>query len=202
VEGLPADQQIIYPLESPYAPCGTHIRILRGNLAEEGCVLKQSGKSLQTMTGPARVFEREEQALAAILDGQINPGDVVVIRYEGPRGGPGMREMLSPSAALMGAGLGGSVALITDGRFSGGTHGIMVGHIAPEAQVGGTLALVAEGDRIRINLEQDELQLLVDTVELQLRRSQWRAPQTAYPRGVLSKYARLVSSASTGAVTS
>lgn len=202
VEGLPADQQIIYPLESPYAPCGTHIRILRGNLAEEGCVLKQSGKSLQTMTGPARVFEREEQALAAILDGQINPGDVVVIRYEGPRGGPGMREMLSPSAALMGAGLGGSVALITDGRFSGGTHGIMVGHIAPEAQVGGTLALVAEGDRIRIDLEQDELQLLVDTVELQRRRSQWRAPQTAYPRGVLSKYARLVSSASTGAVTS
>jgi dihydroxy-acid dehydratase len=202
VEGLPADQRIIFPIEAPYAPPGRHIRILHGNLAEEGCVLKQSGKTLQTMTGPARVFEREEAALAAILAGQIRPGDVVVIRYEGPRGGPGMREMLSPSAALMGAGLGGSVALITDGRFSGGTHGIMVGHIAPEAQVGGNLALVAEGDRVRIDLEEDELQLLVDNEELQRRRSRWREPQTAYPRGVLSKYARLVSSASTGAVTS
>ena len=200
--GLPTDQDVIFPIKTPYAPAGNHIRILYGNLAEDGCVLKQSGKQLQTISGPARVFEREEDAMSAILGGTIMPGDIVVIRYEGPKGGPGMREMLSPSAALMGAGLGNSVALITDGRFSGGTHGIMIGHIAPEAQVGGTIALVAEGDRITIDLENEALELQVSDSELAQRRRQWQAPVTNYPRGVLAKYARLVSSAAKGAVTS
>jgi len=202
VPGLPSAQDVIFPLDKPYAPAGRHIRILHGNLAPEGCVLKQSGKALETSTGPARVFEREEEALAAILGGQILPGDVIVIRYEGPQGGPGMREMLAPSAALMGAGLGNSVALITDGRFSGGTHGIMIGHVAPEAQIGGVLALVAEGDRIEINLENDELNLLVTADEIKRRRDAWQSPAPRYLRGVLAKYARLVSSASQGAVTS
>ncbi len=139
--------------------------------------------------------------VAAILDGGINPGDIVVIRYEGPKGGPGMREMLSPSAALMGAGLGKSVALITDGRFSGGTHGVMIGHITPEAQVGGAIALVAEGDTIVIDLENEILQLLVNDAELEYRRKKWQAPANAYLRGVLAKYARLVTSAAEGAVT-
>ena len=199
---FPADQDVVYPLNSPYAPAGTHIRILYGNLAEEGCVLKQSGKPLNTMAGPARVFEKEEEALAAILENRILPGDIVVIRYEGPKGGPGMREMLSPSAALMGAGLGETVALLTDGRFSGGTHGIMLGHIAPEAQVGGLLALVMEGDRIEINLEKEELNLQVENTEILRRRDLWQAPAPRYERGVLAKYARLVSSAAEGAVTS
>ena len=181
--GLPTDQDVIFPVKTPYAPAGNHIRILYGNLAEDGCVLKQSGKQLQTISGPARVFEREEDAMSAILGGTIMPGDIVVIRYEGPKGGPGMREMLSPSAALMGAGLGNSVALITDGRFSGGTHGIMIGHIAPEAQVGGTIALVAEGDRITIDLENEALELQVSDSELAQRRRQWQAPVTNYPRG-------------------
>lgn len=154
------------------------------------------------MRGPARVFEREEEALQAILAGNINPGDIVVIRYEGPQGGPGMREMLSPSAALMGAGLGDSVALLTDGRFSGGTHGIMIGHISPEAQAGGLLALVAEGDQIEIDLEHEQLNLRVDDVVLTQRRQRWQAPVIKAQRGVLAKYARLVSSASSGAVTS
>ena len=199
---LPTNQNVIYSAESPYAPADKHIRILHGNLAEGGCVLKQSGKDLKTMRGPARIYEREEDALAAILDGGINPGDIVVIRYEGPKGGPGMREMLSPSAALMGAGLGKSVALITDGRFSGGTHGIMIGHITPEAQVGGAIALVAEGDTIVIDLENEILQLLVTDAELEYRRKKWQAPANAYLRGVLAKYARLVTSAAEGAVTS
>jgi len=199
---LPLEQDVIFPVDKPYAPSETHIRILYGNLAEEGCVLKQSGKQLSTMAGPARVFEREEAALEAILAGKITPGDVIVIRHEGPQGGPGMREMLSPSAALMGAGLGDSVALITDGRFSGGTHGIMIGHVAPEAQAGGNIALIAEGDLIVIDLETEELNLEVAPAELERRRQQWQAPEQKYHRGVLAKYARLVSSASTGAVTS
>ena len=202
VSGFQAGQDVIHLPESPYAPAGKHIRILHGNLAEDGCVLKQSGKALETMRGPAKVFEREEDALAAILGGRIKPGDVVVIRYEGPKGGPGMREMLSPSAALMGAGLGDSVALITDGRFSGGTHGIMIGHIAPEAQVGGALALVMEGDLIVIDLENEFLQLVVTDAELERRRKNWQAPSSSYQSGVLAKYARLVSSAAEGAVTS
>ncbi|MFT5700708.1 MAG: dihydroxy-acid dehydratase [Desulforhopalus sp.] len=199
---LPADQTVIYPLEAPYALAGRHIRILHGNLAEDGCVLKQSGKILSTMRGPARVYECEEDALAAILGGQVNRGDILVIRYEGPKGGPGMREMLSPSAALMGAGLGDSVALITDGRFSGGTHGIMIGHVTPEAQVGGLIALVVEGDTIVIDLETETLQLLVADAQLEGRRKNWAAPVSAYQSGVLAKYARLVSSAAEGAVTS
>lgn len=199
---LPLRQDVIFRPEAPYAPAGNHIRILYGNLAEEGCVLKQSGKALQAMRGPARVFEREEDALAAILGGKIKSGDVIVIRYEGPRGGPGMREMLSPSAALMGAGLGNSVALITDGRFSGGTHGIMIGHISPEAQVCGKIALIEEGDLIAIDLENEELQLLVSDVQLELRQKDWSVPERRYQRGVLAKYARLVSSAAEGAVTS
>ena len=169
---------------------GAFLRILRGNLAEEGCVLKQSGKQLRTLTGPARVFDREEEALAAILGGSITAGDIVVIRYEGPKGGPGMREMLSPSAALMGAGLGDSVSLITDGRFSGGTHGIMIGHIAPEAMVGGALGLVEEGDTITIDLERDELNLNISASELKQRRQSWRPPSRTVAGGVLAKYAR------------
>ena len=196
------NQDVVFPVDTPYAPAGRHIRILYGNLAEEGCVLKQSGKDLKTLGGPARVFDREEEALQAILGGHINPGDIVVIRYEGPKGGPGMREMLSPSAALMGAGLGDSVALITDGRFSGGTHGIMIGHISPEAQTGGTIALVREGDRIEIDLDREELNLAIDEAELASRREHWQERAQRYEHGVLAKYARLVSSAAKGAVTS
>jgi len=198
----PDHQDVFYSPERPFAPAGRHIRILRGNLATEGCVLKISGKEMADFTGPARVFEREEEALEAILAGRIRPGDVMVIRYEGPQGGPGMREMLSPSSALMGAGLGKSVALITDGRFSGGTHGIMIGHVAPEAQVGGALAVVREGDVIEIDLQRSELNLKLEPSALAARLAQWRQPEPRYPRGVLAKYARLVSSASRGAVTS
>ena len=199
---FPVDQDVLFPVDSPYASAGRHIRILYGSLAEEGCLLKQSGKKMKNMSGPARVFNHEEDALSAILDGQINPKDIIVIRYEGPKGGPGMREMLSPSAALMGAGLGDSVALITDGRFSGGSHGIMIGHVAPEAQAGGLIALVREGDRIEIALDKEELNLLVDDNELEERRQKWEQPERRYKHGVLAKYARLVSSASKGAVTS
>jgi dihydroxy-acid dehydratase len=198
---LPSGQDIVFPPAEPYAEAGKHIRILYGNLAEEGCVLKQSGKPLQTMRGRARVFEREEEALTAILDGHIQAGDIIVIRYEGPKGGPGMREMLSPSGALMGAGLGDSVALITDGRFSGGTHGIMIGHIAPEAMTGGNIALVQENDTITIDLEQEALTLNVSEAELAERRQTWKPPGKTEAVGVLAKYARLVSSASQGAVT-
>ncbi|WP_394708363.1 dihydroxy-acid dehydratase [uncultured Desulfuromusa sp.] len=198
----PSGQDVLFPVSAPYAPAGRHIRILYGNLAKEGCVLKQSGKKLNTMSGPAKVFNREEDALGAILSGKINSGDIIVIRYEGPKGGPGMREMLSPSAALMGAGLGDSVALITDGRFSGGTHGIMIGHVAPEAQIGGSLALVQDGDRIEINLEREELNLVISEAEFVSRNKNRQEPPQRYQSGVLAKYARLVSSASTGAVTS
>jgi dihydroxy-acid dehydratase len=186
----------------PFAPPGRHISVLRGNLAPEGAVLKLSGKDLSHHTGPARVYDREEDALDAILGGFIRKGDVIVIRYEGPRGGPGMREMLSPSAALMGAGLGKDVALVTDGRFSGGTHGIMVGHVAPEAQAGGPIAVVREGDRITIHPGERSITLEAGAAEIGDRLSRWRAPEPKYPRGVLGKYASLVGSASTGAVTS
>ncbi len=198
----PDGQDVFYSPDHPYAPARQHIRILRGNLAAEGCVLKISGKEMTRFTGPARVFDREEYALEAILAGRIRAGDVVVIRYEGPRGGPGMREMLSPSSALMGAGLGKDVALVTDGRFSGGTHGIMIGHVAPEAQNGGALAVVRENDIIEIDLDRAELNLKVDDDEIARRMAQWQAPAPRYARGVLAKYARLVSSASRGAVTS
>ena len=198
---LPDNQNVILPPEKPYASAGKHIRILYGNLAEEGCVLKQSGKPLHTMRGRARVFEQEEDAMSAVLEGRIKPGNVVVIRYEGPKGGPGMREMLSPSAALMGAGLGDSVALITDGRFSGGTHGIMIGHIAPEAMLGGNIALVEENDLITIDLEKEELNVIISDIELAERRRNWQPPPITHSSGVLAKYARLVSSAAEGAVT-
>jgi dihydroxy-acid dehydratase len=198
----PDNQDIFYCPDKPYAPAGQHIRVLRGNLASDGCVLKISGKEMTRFTGPARVFEREEGALEAILAGRIQAGDVVVIRYEGPRGGPGMREMLSPSSALMGAGLGKSVALVTDGRFSGGTHGIMIGHVAPEAQVGGVIAVVQEGDVVEIDLKRGELNLRLDQEEISRRLAQWQCPEPRYRRGVLAKYAMLVSSASQGAVTS
>jgi dihydroxy-acid dehydratase len=198
----PAGQTVFYAPDQPLAPPNRHIRILYGNLAAEGCVMKLSGKELERFVGPARVFDREEDALAAILQGRIVAGDVIVIRYEGPKGGPGMREMLSPSAALMGAGLGKDVALITDGRFSGGTHGIMIGHIAPEAQVGGPLAIVREGDTIAIDVAGNRLDLQLSEGEIKARLDAWQEPVPRYPRGVLAKYAQLVSSASTGAVTS
>jgi dihydroxy-acid dehydratase len=200
--GVPDGQDIFFPPERPYAPPGRHVTVIRGNLAPEGAVLKLSGKELDHHTGPARVFEREEDALDAILSGNIRKGDVIVIRYEGPKGGPGMREMLSPSAALMGAGLGKDVALITDGRFSGGTHGIMVGHIAPEAQAGGPIAIVRDGDRIIINPKDRSISLEASEAEIAVRLSRWNAPEPKYRRGVMGKYAKLVGSASHGAVTS
>jgi dihydroxy-acid dehydratase len=200
--GRPGGQDILFSPDSPYAPPGRHITVIRGNLAPEGAVLKLSGKELDHHTGPARVFDREEDALDAILSGAIRKGDVIVIRYEGPKGGPGMREMLSPSAALMGAGLGKDVALVTDGRFSGGTHGIMVGHVAPEAQAGGPIAIVREGDRITIHPGDRSISLEAGEAEIADRLSRWNAPEPQYLRGVLGKYAKLVGSASRGAVTS
>ena len=195
-----ADQDVIHPWDRPLAAQG-HIAVLRGNLASEGAVAKISPHGAQEITGPARVFDSEEACLSAILAGAIHPGDVIVIRYEGPKGGPGMREMLAPTAALVGAGLGDSVGLITDGRFSGGTHGLVVGHVAPEAALGGALALVREGDSISIDARHGELRLNVPESELAARRSAWKAPAPRYTSGVLAKYARLVSSSSLGAVT-
>lgn len=195
-----ADQEVIRPWHNPVYSSG-HLAILRGNLASEGAVAKFSGIKKPSITGPARVFESEEQCMAAILSGRIQPGDVLVVRYEGPKGGPGMREMLSPTSALIGAGLGDAVGLITDGRFSGGTYGLVVGHVAPEAYVGGTIALVEEGDLISIDAPTRKLELLVDEAELAARRAAWTPPQPRYTRGVLAKYAHLVSSSSIGAVT-
>jgi dihydroxy-acid dehydratase len=194
------DQEVIRPWARPLYPQG-HLAILKGNLAPEGAVAKITGVKSPRLTGPARVFESEEACLEAILGGRIRPGDVVVIRYEGPRGGPGMREMLAPTSAIIGAGLGDSVGLITDGRFSGGTYGLVVGHVAPEAVVGGPLALLEEGDLITIDAERRVLEVDVCKDELQRRRNQWTPPGPRYTRGVLHKYASLVSSASLGAVT-
>jgi dihydroxy-acid dehydratase len=196
----PSDQDVIHRWSDPLYPYG-HLVILKGNLAAEGAVAKITGVKQPHISGPARVFESEELCLEAILLGKIRPGDVIVIRYEGPRGGPGMREMLSPTSAIIGAGLGDSVALITDGRFSGGTHGMVVGHVAPEACVGGTIALVQDGDSITIDADARLLQLNVSDDELARRRDVWQPPAPRYTRGVLAKYARLVSSASTGAIT-
>jgi len=195
-----ADQDVIRPWSRPLYPHG-HLAILKGNLAEEGALAKTSGVKIPKITGPARVFDSEEACMEAILARRIQTGDVVVIRYEGPRGGPGMREMLSPTAAIVGQGLGDSVGLITDGRFSGGTYGMVVGHVAPEASVGGTIALVNEGDSITMDAEQRLLQLNVSDEEIARRRAAWQSPAPRYTRGVLAKYAKQVSSASAGAVT-
>jgi len=195
-----ADQAVIRPWDRPLYPHG-HLTILRGNLAPEGSVAKITGIKQLRMTGPARVFDCEEDCLAAVLAGKIKPGDVVVIRYEGPKGGPGMREMLSPTSAIIGAGLGDTVGLITDGRFSGGTYGLVVGHVAPEAAVGGPIALIEDGDRITIDAERRVLELHVSDPDLARRRAAWTPPTPKYRSGVLAKYARLVSSASVGAVT-
>jgi dihydroxy-acid dehydratase len=195
-----SDQDVIRPWERPMYAQG-HLAVLKGNLATEGSVAKISGVKNPKISGPARVFESEEACLEAILAGKIKAGDVIVIRYEGPKGGPGMREMLAPTAAIIGAGLGDSVGLITDGRFSGGTYGMVVGHVAPEAYVGGTIALVQEGDTISIDAEKLSLELEVSDAELATRRAQWQAPAPRYRTGVLGKYAKLVSSSSLGALT-
>ena len=194
------DQEVIRPWARPLYPQG-HLAVLRGNLASEGAVAKITGIKHLKMTGPARVFDCEEDSLAAILAGRIKPGDILVIRYEGPKGGPGMREMLSPTSAIIGAGLGDRVGLITDGRFSGGTYGLVVGHVAPEAAVGGTIALVRDGDPITIDAERRRLELDLPEAEIARRRAAWQPPAPRYTTGVLAKYARLVSSASLGAVT-
>ncbi len=193
-------QDVIRPMENPLYSTG-HLAVLRGNLAEEGSVAKISGVNHPVITGPAKIYGSEEECLEAILSGAIQAGDVVVIRYEGPKGGPGMREMLAPTSALIGAGLGDKVGLITDGRFSGGTFGMVVGHVAPEAAVGGTIALVEAGDTITIDAPQGLLQLNVPQEELARRRRNWRPPAPPFRRGVLAKYAHLVSSSSRGAVT-
>ena len=196
----PADQDVIRPISKPLYQKG-HLAILKGNLAQEGSVAKISGVKTPVLTGPARVFESEETCLAAILDRQIKAGDVVVVRNEGPVGGPGMREMLSPTSAIVGQGLGEKVALITDGRFSGGSYGLVVGHVAPEAAVGGTIGLVQEGDSITVDANQLLLQLNVDDAELERRRAAWTQPTPRYRTGILGKYSRLVSSSSRGATT-
>jgi dihydroxy-acid dehydratase len=195
-----SDQAVIHQWNKPVYPQG-HLAIMRGNLATEGAVAKITGIKSHHITGPARVFECEEDCLSSILAGKIKAGDVLVIRYEGPKGGPGMREMLSPTSAIIGAGLGDAVGLITDGRFSGGTYGLVVGHVAPEAQVGGLIALVHEGDSITIDANKHLLTLNVPEAEIARRRSVWRAPAPRYTRGVLAKYAAQVSSSSVGAVT-
>jgi dihydroxy-acid dehydratase len=200
VRPYPKGQQIIRPLDNPIKK-NSHLVILRGNLAPEGAVAKITGKEGTRFAGEAIVFNSEESALQAILDGAVKKGHVVVIRYEGPKGGPGMREMLSPTSAISGKGLGKDVALITDGRFSGGSHGFVVGHITPEAYVGGPLALVKNGDPITIDAEQRQMNLDLPAAELKKRRKAWKPPQPRYRRGVLAKYASAVTSASLGAVT-
>jgi dihydroxy-acid dehydratase len=200
VQPYPEFQTIIRPLNDPIKK-DSHLVILRGNLAAEGAVAKITGKEGLRFVGRARVYNSEEEALKKILDGTIVKGDVVVIRFEGPRGGPGMREMLSPTSAIMGKGLGKDVALITDGRFSGGSHGFVVGHITPEAHVGGPIALVKNGDTIIIDAEKREINLDIPAAELATRRKGWKAPKPRYTRGILAKYASAVTSASFGAVT-
>jgi dihydroxy-acid dehydratase len=201
VPGQPrADQEVIRPWSNPMYKEG-HLAILKGNLAPEGCVAKITGLKSTSITGPARVFDSEPETMKAILAKKIKPGDVIVIRYEGPKGGPGMQEMLAPTSALIGQGLGESVGLLTDGRFSGGTWGMVVGHVAPEAYVGGTIALVKEGDSITIDAKKRLLQLNVSAKELAARRTKWKAPKPRYTQGLLAKYMRLVSTASRGAIT-
>ncbi len=200
VQPYDAGQEIIMPLDNPIKK-DSHLRILRGNLATEGAVAKITGKEGLTFKGNAKTFACEEDALQAILKDQIVEGDVIVIRYEGPKGGPGMREMLAPTSAVMGKGLGGKVALITDGRFSGGTHGFVVGHITPEAYSGGTLAVIEDDDEILIDAENNRLELIVDETIINQRLSNWKQPRPRYTKGVLAKYAKLAQSASRGAIT-
>lgn len=200
VKPYPKGQEIVRPVTDPIKK-DSHLVILRGNLATEGAVAKISGKEGLKFSGKARVFDSEELAMAAILNGTVKPGDVIVIRYEGPRGGPGMREMLGPTSAVMGKGLGKEVALITDGRFSGGSHGFVVGHVTPEAFCGGLIGLIKNGDKITIDAKSRELTLEVPAKEIKARRAQWKAPKPNYTRGVLAKYAHTVTSASEGAVT-
>jgi dihydroxy-acid dehydratase len=195
-----AGQDVIRPWANPVYAEG-HLAILKGNLATEGCVAKITGLKQTSIQGPARVFDSEPAAMAAILARKIKAGDVIVIRYEGPKGGPGMREMLAPTSALIGQGLGESVGLVTDGRFSGGTWGMVVGHVAPEAYVGGTIALVKEGDSIAIDAKKRLIQLNVSAKELAARRKKWKQPKPRYTRGLLAKYMKLVSTASKGAIT-
>jgi len=200
VKPYPEGQDIIRPLDDPIKK-DSHLVILYGNLAPTGAVAKITGKEGLSFTGNARVFESEEESLAAILDGTVIKDDVVVIRHEGPVGGPGMREMLSPTGAIMGKGLGKEVALITDGRFSGGSHGFVVGHVTPEAAVGGPIAVIETGDSITIDAENKVLNLNIPPEELEARLAKWTPPAIKENRGVLAKYARQVSSASEGAVT-
>jgi dihydroxy-acid dehydratase len=200
VADYPPGQDIVRPLDQPIKK-DSHLVVMYGNLAPEGAVAKISGKEGLRFNGVARVFDGEERATAAILAGKVKPGDVVVIRYEGPRGGPGMREMLSPTGAIMGRGLGDKVALITDGRFSGGSHGFVVGHISPEAALGGPIGLLEDGDRIAIDAVKRTLEIELSATELRRRRARWKAPKPYATKGVLAKYAKNVSSASTGAVT-
>ena len=200
VKRYPKGQDVVRSFKNPVKDEG-HLVILYGNLAPEGAVAKISGKEGTHFTGKARVFSSEEQALPKILDGTVKKGDVIVLRYEGPKGGPGMREMLSPTSAIMGRGLGNDVALITDGRFSGGSHGFVVGHITPEAQVGGPIALIKNGDEITIDAKKRELTLGISAAEMKRRRRAWKQPKPQYTRGVLAKYADQVNSASKGAVT-
>ncbi|HEX3606285.1 MAG TPA: dihydroxy-acid dehydratase [Candidatus Dormibacteraeota bacterium] len=194
-------QEVVHEVASPLKPTGGLV-ILRGNLAPEGCVVKVAGHERTTHRGPARVFEREEDAMAAVVARSIRPGDVVVIRYEGPRGGPGMREMLGVTAAIVGQGLGSDVALLTDGRFSGATHGLMAGHVAPEAAVGGPIAAVRDGDEIVFDVERRRLDVTIDDAEMARRLAAWSPPPPRYARGVFAKYAAIVSTAARGAVTS
>jgi dihydroxy-acid dehydratase len=193
-------QEVIRPLANPLKSTGGMV-ILRGNLAPDGCVLKVVGQDRMEHRGPARVFDREEDAFLAVKRGKIKPNDVIVIRYEGPKGGPGMREMLALTGALQGAGLGGSVALLTDGRFSGATHGFMAGHVAPEAAVGGPIAAVRNGDTIVFDVKRRRLDVDLSAAELKKRLRRWKPPKPRYAWGVLAKYGRLVGSASEGAVT-
>jgi dihydroxy-acid dehydratase len=195
-----ADQKVIRPIDNPMYEQG-HLAILKGNISPEGCVAKITGLKNPSITGPAKVFNSEDDCMAAIMANKITHGDVVVIRYEGPKGGPGMREMLAPTSALVGQGFGETVGLITDGRFSGGTWGMVVGHVAPEAFVGGTIALIEEGDSITIDAHQLLIQLNVGDDEIARRRANWKKPAPKYTRGVLAKYAKLASTASKGAVT-
>ena len=194
------DQPVIYSPDAPRSPTGG-LAILRGNLAPDGAVIKVAGHQEKVYQGPARVFEQEEPAFQAIQNGEVNPGDVVIIRYEGPVGGPGMREMLAVTGALIGQGLGDSVALITDGRFSGASHGPMVGHVAPEAAVGGPIGLLREGDIVTLDIPNRSLDVRLTEEEFSDRRSAWRPLPPKYTTGVLAKYAKLVSSAAEGAVT-